>query len=364
MKGGRLRGEGRYGCAFQPRLKCKDKAAKSTDADKVGKITQLIDAKNEIMIGEYLKSIPNSSLYTIYAEHDACIPDSKDMQNEQELNDCELIATTKLEDTVQLTMPWGGYPLNRIDLKPTSFKFFKVFEQTLAIGAFILLHDICHFDISVQNILIDLGQEQRPKLIDFGFSFRGSKLKSEHLKNIWRKYSYDHDTETPEITLVLSANKGVPVEYSISQLEKQKPAVQRLATLCGVSPSKWGQDLKEWTDMSLHFAKRDWFAIFALYWPGFDSWSLGAVLLIILEIQLSFQSFVNSKEWIEQGERVKEVLRGMCHANPLHRLDAAEALNLFTKGKHPLISAADGVSASSAGASWISEKLKNRLALL
>jgi serine/threonine protein kinase len=360
MKGGSIRGEGRYGCVFQPRLKCKDKAMKSSDSQKVGKITQLIDAKNELMIGEYLKSIPNSSTYTVYVEHDSCIPDAASEQSDQDLNKCELIHSTNLKDTVQLTMPWGGYSLSRIDLKPTSFNFFKVFEQILAIGSFILLNDICHFDISVQNILVD--SKQTPKLIDFGFSFRGSKLKKEHLKNIWRKYSYDHDVETPEITLVLSANKGVPVEHSINELERQKPAVQRLATLCGVSPSKWGQDLKAWSDSSIHLNKHEWYEIFKIYWPGFDSWSLGAVVLILLEIQLSFQSFITSSEWTERGELVKEVLRGMCNANPIQRLDAAEALHLFTKGSHPLFTSAS--SSSSAASLWISEKKKNRLALL
>lgn len=361
MKGGSIRGEGRYGCVFQPRLKCKNKAKKASDSHKVGKITQLIDAKNEIMIGEYLKSIPNSSTYTVYAEHDACIPDAASEQSDQDLKECDLIRSTKLEDTVQLTMPWGGYALSRIDLKPSSFQFFKVFEKILAIGTFVLVHDLCHFDISVQNILVDT--QQIPKLIDFGFSFRGSKLKKEHLKNIWRKYSYDHDVETPEITLVLSANKGVPVEHSINELEKQKPAVQRLATLCGVSPSQWGQDLKAWSDSSIHFNKREWYEIFKLYWPGFDSWSLGAVLLILLEIQMSFQSFLNSKEWSEKGELVKEVLRGMCSANPVKRLDAAEALHMFTKGSHPLFVSPVSSSSSSAASLWVSEKQKNRLAL-
>ena len=356
MKGGSLKGEGRYGCVFQPMLKCKNKSLKPTT--KVGKITPLIDAKNEIMIGEYLKSIPNSSTYTVYAEHDACIPDVEKIQTDPDLDECSLLQTNKLDEMVQLTLPWGGYPLSRIDLKPTSFKFFKIFEQCLAIGAFIVLHDICHFDISVQNILINAGHS--PKLIDFGFSFRGSKLKREDKRNIWRQYSYDHDTESPEVTLLLSANKGVPVEYSINELVKQKPAVQRLAILCGVSPSKWGQDIKAWTEQSNHFSKMEWYEIFKLYWPGFDAWSLGAVLLIILEIQVSFQSFVKEKEWVEKGELVKQVLRGMCNANPVQRLDAAEALHLFTQGTHPLISS----SSASSGAKWISEKQKSRLALL
>lgn len=361
MKGGSLSGKGKYGCVFQPQLKCKNKS-KSKDLTKVGKITSLLDGKNEIQIGNYLKSIPNSSTYTIYAEGESCIPDKESNQSERDLNKCEIIDTIHLEDTMQLIMPWGGKPLSSVNLKPSSFPFFKVFEECLAIGAFCVLHDICHFDISIVNILV--SQDYTPKLIDFGFSFLGSKLKKENIRNIWRHFDYEHDTETPEITLVLTSNKHIPADIAINELQLHKPAVQRLAILCGVSPSKWGQDLKQWSNSSNHFKNKEWYEIFKLYWPGFDSWSLGAVLLIILEIEMSFQSFIVSKEWIEKGDIVKEVLRGMCHANPLFRLDAAEALHLFTKGTHPLIRAGGDGSSKSDGSDWIEKKQKNRLALL
>ena len=77
-------------------------------------------------------------------------------------------------------------------------------------------------------------------------------------------------------------------------------------------------------------------------------------MLSVLEIQMGIPSFVKSNAWITKGEHMKRVLRGLCRAHPAYRLDAVEALNLLTDGKHPLI------SSGSAGSDWISEKQKTR----
>ena len=64
MKGGRLRGQGTYGCVFQPGLLCRG-SKNPLDPNKVGKITSFEDARNEIKIGKYLDDIPNYKDYVI-----------------------------------------------------------------------------------------------------------------------------------------------------------------------------------------------------------------------------------------------------------------------------------------------------------
>ena len=72
MKGGRIRGQGTYGCVFQPKLKCKKKRGQddvlNRSSSMVGKITLPQDAENELAIATYLSTIPDAKLYTLAPE--------------------------------------------------------------------------------------------------------------------------------------------------------------------------------------------------------------------------------------------------------------------------------------------------------
>jgi hypothetical protein len=93
----------------------------------VGKITSKQDAKNELEIAKILGSIEKSSNYVVLTEATKCIPRAKAKQTDDEVGECDLLKTIDLDDTVQLMMPWGGYPLSRINLDPfvVSRKFFE-----------------------------------------------------------------------------------------------------------------------------------------------------------------------------------------------------------------------------------------------
>ena len=352
MEGGRIRGQGTYGCIFQPALKCRGNKIKNSNSSMVGKITSKQDAKNELEIAKVLGSIENSSNYVVLTEATKCIPRAKAKQTDNEVGECDLLKTIELDDTVQLMMPWGGYPLSRINLDPYVFDYFRFVEEILACGTFLVLNDLCHFDIWGNNFLFD--KYNKPKLIDFGFTFQASKLRVNDLSNRWRVVGVDHDTETPEVTLMLAAHSNIPIERIIRGLEKEKPAVQNLQAFCDVNPVHWGGELYQWSLDSHSFQQHDWLSCWKVYWPGFDAWSIGAMLLGVLEIEMAIPAFTKSRAWTEKGELMKKVLKGLCRAHPAFRLDAAEALNLLTDGKHPLI------SSGSAGSEWISEKQKTR----
>ena len=74
---------------------------------------------------------------------------------------------------------------------------------------------------------------------------------------------------------------------------------------------------------------------------------MGAMLLQIFEIQVSIPEFkVNPK--------IIPILKGLCEASPVKRMDALEALNALVDGSHAF------VSAGSDGSAWISEKQRLR----
>jgi len=351
MLGGRILGQGTYGCVFQPALVCRGKK-RNIGETMVGKITSKRDAKNELEISEMLHAIPDFKNYTIPVEKEKCSPRAKSKQQEKDIQKCDLSKELDLEDSIQLLMPWGGYPLSRINLDPYVFDFFRFTEEILAIGTFMVLHNLSHFDVWGQNFLFD--KTNKPKLIDFGFAFQGTQLKLSDLSNRWREFDTGHDTETPEVTLMLGVHKHIPVHQIIRGLERDKPAVLRLQAFCGVNPVHWSGELYQWTKDSVSFQEHDWLTCWKVYWPGFDAWSIGALLLSVLEIQMAIPAFVNSNAWKEKGPLLKSVLVELCRGHPAQRLDAAEALSVFSGGTHPLI------SSGSAGSDWALEKKQNR----
>jgi hypothetical protein len=346
--GGRIRGQGTYGCVFQPPLLCRGKSI--ADPNKVGKITMPEDARNELAIAKYLATLPDAKRYTLPPEAESCVPRAKSKQKERDLGACDFLQGAQLTQTIQLTMPWGGYPLSRIDLDPTKFSFTAFMENVLAIGAFLALNDLCHFDIWGNNFLLD--KQMVPRLIDFGFTFRPSELDADAVKFRWRQYAPDHDTEAPEVALMQAIDKGISALDGVVQLQTQKPAMMRLMTLFDVDPEDWATELLLWTKNSKGFQQEDWLSCWKLYWPGFDAWSIGAMLLEVYEVQVMASGVRHGS--VEQTGSVKDVLRGLCRADPAQRLDAVEALSLLTSGSHAL------VGPGSRGAAWVSAKSAQR----
>jgi hypothetical protein len=154
---------------------------------------------------------------------------------------------------------------------------------------------------------------------------------------------------------MLGTHANAQLNELINGLKREKPAVQRLVALCNVNSVEWSNELLLWTKNSKSFQQHDWLNCWKIYWPGFDAWSIGAVLLQVLEIQMSIPEFIKSERWISEGSKIKNVLIGLTRANPTDRLDAAEALSLLTNGIHPLI------SSESAGSAWVEEKKRHRL---
>jgi hypothetical protein len=348
--GGKLRGQGTYGCVFQPPLLCRGKG--SPGPNKVGKITMPADAANELEIAKILSTLKDAKRYTLPPEPESCTPRAKSKQKDRDIAACEFLDGASLTKTVQLTMPWGGLPLSRIDLDPAKFSFTRFLEETLAIGAFLTLNDLCHFDLWGNNFLLDA--EKTPRVIDFGFTFQPSKLTAEGVRFRWRQYAPDHDTEAPEVAVMQAIDRGMSALDAVVSIQTQKPALRRLITLCDVDPEDWASDLLLWTKSSQSFQRGDWLTCWKLYWPGFDAWSLGAMLLEVYEIQV-LASGVKHGSVQQQDGLIREVLRGLCEGSPAKRLDAVEALSLLTSGSHPL------VRFGSDGGAWVDAKASQRV---
>ena len=113
IKGGALLGQGVYGCAFSPPLKCRGKpvATKNIVERRVGKVTTDFDAYWESRITEYLKENPLAANYFILTE-EICQPDVRSAQTEPQLAECSAITGKRLTSYKQISMSFGGKALS------------------------------------------------------------------------------------------------------------------------------------------------------------------------------------------------------------------------------------------------------------
>lgn len=324
LRGGSLLGSGTYGCIFTPPLICKEgpKASKK----RLGKITEPVDFIIEETAAKVLG--PLNLPYFILPDLDSsCIPNVK--QREKEIAKCKMIKQdSDLEKVVQFTMPYGGKTLySRIvdyDFLHGRVRFFDMMLQLLEAGAYLISSSYVHFDISINNVVInDKGQTS---LIDFGQSF-SSKLITPAVLDIRRKvYDPISMTEPPEITLTQAPDQTVDnTEYVV----ERKSLFATAERVLGMKRVQQAAELREFWQSSRAVKNGDWLTLWKLYWPTFDSWGVGGCLLEALQPLLYNQEFVDSPMWKRHGATIKSILRGLVHANPRRRLDCVEALKLY-----------------------------------
>jgi serine/threonine protein kinase len=196
--------------------------------------------------------------------------------------------------------------------------------QLLEAGAYLISSSYVHFDISINNVVInDKGQTA---LIDFGQSF-SSKLITPAVVDIRRKvYDPISMTEPPEITLTQAPDQTVDnTEYVV----ERKTLFATAEKVLGMKRVQQAAELREFWQSSRAVKNGDWLTLWKLYWPTFDSWGVGGCLLEALQPLLYNQEFVDSPMWKRHGATIKSILRGLVHANPRRRLDCVEALKLY-----------------------------------
>jgi hypothetical protein len=65
-----------------------------------------------------------------------------------------------------------------------------------------------------------------------------------------------------------------------------------------------------------------------MYWRSWDSWAVGVMFLNLLEKSFLNYTFVNTV-WKNNSNKIRTVLKGLLHSNPIKRLTAEEALDLL-----------------------------------
>jgi hypothetical protein len=161
--------------------------------------------------------------------------------------------------------------------------------------------------------------------------------------------------EVPEMTIVSGITSGSgTLEELVEMTVEEKDIFGVAEKVLGLSKASQKAELLQFLQSSHAIKNKDWPTLWKLYWPTFDSWSIGMCLTYMLRRLLFQKDFLTSSEWKRRGSVILFILRGMLQANPRKRLDAVEALKLYDP---------ENVWFEQYGTSWIFSRAEQRRAV-
>ena len=319
QKGGKLIGQGLYGCAFNPPLICK-KNIKTKGM--VGKITSVDDASTEYSISMLLKDNPYAEEYFIIME-DICSPKPRANQKEKEISYCKPLDNVRLPDVRQIVMPFGGRPLGQILNNINSEDFLTISQHLLEAGTLLLLSGIVHSDLHALNVLVN---DNKPKLIDFGLAWMPEVLTLSNVYLLDRVFAPHITQQPPECSFISGLQENYKYSHIIASIADNKTVLRLIYKLTGRTIENQLQELQHFMRSSICFRERDWYSFYKIYWSKIDSWAFGCLLLT------SFVNMLYNSPNQQQDNNYTKIIScilGLCSMDPGKRLDAAEALEIF-----------------------------------
>jgi hypothetical protein len=328
--GGRLLAQGAYGCIFTPPLQCRFKRGGPTAPGRLGKLTQKVDIKNELETAVYFKPFGNEAKkYLILPDIDTICKPAPEVvlaRTEKDIGECEALDRYGEKDMLQYEIEYGGKTLHTKlqEIKLLEFPFWGFVADMIETGAYLLLNGFIHNDLHSNNIL--LNSKFHPRLIDFGRSYFANKIGQGLIDEMAAKYMPSLSQITPESSAQDGVEEGVSMTQIYDDLMRQKPALDAVEKVLGVSRHAQIREFKAFWTTSKAAQKRDWITFWRLYWPVVDAWAVGNNIMNILRRLLMLREFTNSSEWKARGPLLKIVLRGLLRTSPRERMDCLEAL--------------------------------------
>jgi serine/threonine protein kinase len=326
--GGKLLGQGVYGCAFNPPLNCviRKRGSNENKKTKVGKLTWPEYSENEVFISQVLKGVPNNKKYFILIEN-SCVPDVKTQQTEKDLKSCTFTREIDLKETVQLIMPFGGKPLFTVPKTARNIQFFDLFQHMLEAGSLLIKKRVVHNDLHTMNILLDTPTSAR--IIDFGMSWLPDGLTLANLPGLYRVYNPRIAVEPPEVSYLNGILEKKDPDIIFANIHDQKLPLHLIKAVYGIPIESQIHDLKKFIQTSWSIQQENWYSFFKLYWASIDAWGLGITLLTVFVDLTMDPNFEESKAYIDNSATALKILLGMCNCDPGKRLDCVEALRAY-----------------------------------
>lgn len=326
QSGGVLRGQGVFGCTFDPAPRCAGgpvfKTIKGVPA--VGKVTSE-DASEELEIGKKIMSLPLAAQYFALPSA-GCTPQLPIL--DPEARGCRVI-TESGEGTrfSMLIMPDAGQQLLKygLDLERLAANYKRIFIHLLEGGVIYQNAGYVHNDIHMGNILVDDAGVAR--YIDYGLAFKLNDVKQWEDSNMGTTFRPKYNWQAPEVHAWRMVLNGVRVVDGVRQLKEINPEYTKLEHQFPTRKPAL-QAIADLLTTSKEVARRDGAAFIRTYGYKFDSWRIGLCMWFLWEDLLAWGPFVKTNVYAER-ELIRKVLGGLTDFDPRTRLTMGAALRLL-----------------------------------
>ncbi len=352
MYGGRLLGQGAYGCVFTPKLLCKTplQSIKQQGVDySVGKVTTPAEAKKEIIVSTLLRDFPNIQNYFILPVPD-CIPEPESKQKDKDITQCEVIdkKDKDLKSLIQLKMPLGGKALADIQKNTTNIHYYKFGQQLLEAAVILCTHGIIYNDLHGYNVL--MTHPAKPQIIDFGWCGFINLTKSED-DMTFTSFQPDkqYDQQPPEFVVMnglmhnkMSSGKKYSIDEIIDATITKKHSIKDvIVPLFQKTLQECKNYLRNFYNHSKSLQAQEFYNFYKMYWHKFDAWSVGVLLTKVYRDMMFDKSFVEGPDYRSHNTMYRQVLEGLTMIDPSKRFDTIQALKLWNPNssilKHPKV---------------------------
>lgn len=317
--GGRLLGQGSYGCVFTPSLHCKYKKDQPKPGKKEQLITKLIRsdfAENEYSIGTIISGIPLWKNYFSVATS-MCAPSTK--QTDEDISNCKPLEKAPLSNFRLLTMTNVGTELHRYRFPIKTFDMMNFFTHIISGGALLALFGVVHRDLHMGNILVD--NSSVPRIIDFNLAIIKEQVIADDLAHT---HTVMLPQESPDSTLINAVELGYKPNKVIQSIITKKPIIKKIRSVLGISYETMLQQLEQFAATSTSITSSDSILWFNTYWRTIDSWSIGCVIVELLGSFALWSEF--TPMIMKHKSQLIPLLRRMCAVNPVERVDCVQAL--------------------------------------
>lgn len=319
QEGGKLLGQGSYGCVFKPHIRCIDRKKKRVN-NGVGKVFEDHD--------EYEQEVQINNLVTQNADPDGkfTLPilatcEVRQPRNQADVMGCRQFSTNK-DVYDQIIFPYAGKSVKDIlSQKGTTSKFWKMFIAFRPLLEGLVRFEqlgYVHCDIKPHNIMVKKGQML---LIDFGLWGRSF--------DIYKKYrvpllNSNNPYYPPEFKLRFNKKKDFTEQQFRSKFLENFGSTQKAKKLFDTLAIKLDTDLSELYNNSPSTNEYTTFA------DKIDVYSIGMVFYRLLE-----WCGYTTKEYKRQTPQavlvrdLKAMLSGMVAINPRKRLSPQAALDKY-----------------------------------
>jgi hypothetical protein len=331
--GGKLLGQGVYGCAFSPPLKCVVRKAKATPGRKVGKIETTEEAQKEFTVSKKLEKIPHAETYFTLLES-LCTPAPRSQQTEKDLSKCDAIKSPMLKRNLlpgmsQVTMPFAGVPLALTPHRVANIDFFAMSRHLLEAGTLLLTARIIHADIHMMNVMVN--SRTSTTFIDFGQAWSVDELSLANISSRFHQFNPRIGQNPPECCVIDGLTEVNPpsLQTILYRMRDQNPLFQLIQQLFQIPVETQLATIKRFVETSWSFQEENWFSFYKLYWSKFDAWAIGVNIIVLYVGLLSDPVFERSEEFRRNGNMPLRVIKGLLTLDPGLRMDCAEALAIW-----------------------------------